>query len=191
MRCTKCGFENPDGMKFCGQCAASLVPVCSKCQFENPAGFKFCGSCGNPLHSQSGNATSDTKPSESSSVPVSSHTTAAHPQAERRQLTVMFCDVVGSAALSEHVDPEDLRDIMGEYRDTCQKVVNKFQGHIAQYLGDGVLTYFGYPQANEDDAIRAVQTGLSLIHSIKQLNERLIQDKGISLSIRVGIHTGL
>ena len=103
----------------------------------------------------------------------------------------MFCDVVGSAALSEHVDPEDLRDIIGQYRDTCQKVVNQFQGHIAQYLGDGVLTYFGYPQANEDDAIRAVQTGLELIHSIEHLNERLTQDKGISLSIRVGIHTGL
>jgi len=191
MRCTKCGFENPEGMKYCGQCAASLVPVCSNCHFENPVGFKFCGSCGNPLESESSNAAMDTKSDESSTSPVSSHTVKSHSQAERRQLTVMFCDVVGSAALSEHVDPEDLRDIMGEYRDTCQKVVNQFQGHIAQYLGDGVLTYFGYPQANEDDAIRAVQTGLELLRSIGRLNERLKQERGISLSIRVGIHTGL
>lgn len=191
MRCTKCGFENPEGMKFCGQCAASLVPVCSHCHFENPVGFKFCGSCGKPLDAQTSDTVSDTQSGDSGTNPVSSHTVASHPQAERRQLTVMFCDVVGSAALSEHVDPEDLRDIMGEYRDSCQKVVNQFHGHIAQYLGDGVLTYFGYPQANEDDAIRAVQTGLELIHSIQRLNERLIQEKGISLSIRVGIHTGL
>ena len=115
----------------------------------------------------------------------------ADAHAERRQLTVMFCDVVGSAALSEIVDPEDLRDIMGEYRDTCQKVVARFQGHIAQYLGDGILTYFGYPTANEDDACRAVQTGLELIRSIRELNEHLFEEKGIRLSIRIGVHTGL
>ncbi|WP_455208521.1 adenylate/guanylate cyclase domain-containing protein [Kaarinaea lacus] len=185
MQCTKCGFENPEGMKFCGQCAASLVPVCSHCQFENPVGFKFCGHCGNPLIPQHHDSTTDTH------KPVVTETLASHPQAERRQLSVLFCDVVGSAALSEDIDPEDLRDIMGNYRDTCQAVVSRFQGHIAQYLGDGILVYFGYPKANEDDAVRAVQAGLQLIHHIQRLNKRLSQEQGISLSIRVGIHTGL
>ncbi|MCI0505393.1 MAG: AAA family ATPase [Gammaproteobacteria bacterium] len=186
MRCTKCGFENPEGMKFCGQCAAALLPVCSHCQFENPVEFKFCGNCGKPLAIKIGNEIINTRPKLSVA-----DTLASHPQAERRQLTVLFCDVVGSAALSEHVDPEDLRDIMGQYRDTCQDVVSQFQGHIAQYLGDGILVYFGYPKANEDDAARAVQTGLELIQHIKQLNEQLSREQGVSLSIRVGIHTGL
>ncbi|HEY5602114.1 MAG TPA: adenylate/guanylate cyclase domain-containing protein [Gammaproteobacteria bacterium] len=185
MQCTKCGFANPEGMKFCGQCATPLAPLCPHCQFENPPGFKFCGDCGKPLAAQSSTALGNDK------KPAVADALASHPQAERRQLTVLFCDVVGSAALSEHVDPEDLRDIMGKYRDTCQEVVGRFQGHIAQYLGDGILVYFGYPQANEDDAIRAVQAGLELIEHIRGLNEQLSREQGISLSIRVGVHTGL
>ncbi|WP_455376294.1 adenylate/guanylate cyclase domain-containing protein [Kaarinaea lacus] len=185
MRCENCSFENPAGMKFCGQCAASLSPTCPKCQFNNPSDFKFCGNCGTPL--DAGNNTTDNQHSSG----TASLGTGDDTHAERRQLTVMFCDVVGSAALSEIIDPEDLRDIMGDYRDTCQKAVAKYQGHIAQYLGDGILTYFGYPSANEDDAYRAVQTGLELIRSIRQLNEQLFQQKGIRLSIRIGIHTGL
>ncbi|WP_455221269.1 adenylate/guanylate cyclase domain-containing protein [Kaarinaea lacus] len=183
MQCTECGFENPDGMKFCGQCATPLAPVCTQCQFENPPGFKFCGNCGKPLTIQASNSTQ--------LEPAAAETVASHSQAERRQLTVLFCDVVGSAALSEHIDPEDLRDIMGKYRDTCQNVVSQYQGHIAQYLGDGILVYFGYPKANEDDAVRAVQSGLELIQHIEELNQHLSEEQGISLSVRVGIHTGL
>ena len=186
MQCTKCGFENPDGMKYCGQCATALVPVCLHCKFENPPGFKFCGHCGKPLAPPTNVTDKNTVAESAVATPL-----ASHPQAERRQLTVLFCDVVGSAALSEHVDPEDLRDIMGKYRDTCQDVVSQFQGHIAQYLGDGILVYFGYPKANEDDAARAVQAGLELIHHIHALNQRLSEEQGISLSLRVGIHTGL
>lgn len=185
MRCEQCNFENPAGMKFCGNCAASLSPTCPKCHFNNPSDFKFCGNCGAALDSSQ---SENTYPSQSDPTKTGA---ISDSHAERRQLTVMFCDVVGSAALSEVVDPEDLRDIMGDYRDTCQKVVARFQGHIAQYLGDGILTYFGYPSANEDDACRAVQTGLEIIKSIQKLNERLKKEKGISLSIRIGIHTGL
>ncbi|MGD8566468.1 MAG: adenylate/guanylate cyclase domain-containing protein [Gammaproteobacteria bacterium] len=122
---------------------------------------------------------------------ASSQSGSGYHEAERRQLTVLFCDLVGSAALSEVIDPEDLRDIMGEYRDTCQDVVERFQGHIAQYLGDGILTYFGFPQANEDDASRAVEAGLAMVSGVQLLNERLFAERGIQLSIRVGVHTGL
>jgi len=184
MRCENCSFENPVGMKFCGQCAASLTASCPSCHFSNPGDFKFCGNCGTAL-------TSVGDPVKQPNISSNTLGSIEDSHAERRQLTVLFCDVVGSAALSEIVDPEDLRDIMGEYRDTCQKVVARFQGHIAQYLGDGILTYFGYPTANEDDAYRAVQTGLELIRSIGELNEHLFEEKGIRLSIRIGIHTGL
>jgi class 3 adenylate cyclase/predicted ATPase len=113
------------------------------------------------------------------------------PDAERRQLTVMFCDLVGSTPLSEQLDPEDLREVVRAYQQTCAKVVQRFDGHIAQLLGDALLVYFGWPQAHEDDAQRAVRTGLGMLDAMGILNARLEQDEGVRLAIRVGIHTGL
>jgi class 3 adenylate cyclase/predicted ATPase len=111
--------------------------------------------------------------------------------AERRQLTVLFCDLVDSTALAGRLDPEDLRDVVRAYQQVCATVIQRFEGHIAQYLGDGLLVYFGYPQAHEDDAQRAVQTGLDIVEAIGTLNTGLEQDKGLRLAVRVGIHTGL
>src|SRR5262244_3351771 len=88
------------------------------------------------------------------------------PDAERRQLTVMFCDLVGSTALSAQLDPEDLREVVRAYQATCAKVIARFEGHIAQYLGDGLLIYFGYPHAHEDDATRAVRAGLGILEAL-------------------------
>jgi len=113
------------------------------------------------------------------------------PDAERRQLTVMFCDLVGSATLSEKLDPEDLREVIREYQETCNKVIRRFDGHVAQYLGDGLLVYFGYPQAHEDDAQRAARTGLAIIEAVNRLNPSLQKQWKLELSVRVGIHTGL
>src|SRR3989441_560128 len=111
--------------------------------------------------------------------------------AERRQLTVLFCDLVDSTALASQLDPEDLRDVVLAYQDTCAKVIARFEGHIAQYLGDGLLVYFGYPLAHEDDAQRAVRAGLGMVEALDQLNTRLAQDRGVHLAVRLGIHTGL
>jgi hypothetical protein len=91
---------------------------------------------------------------------------AAPAEAERRQLTVMFCDLAGSTALSERLDPEELRDVLQAYQQTCAEVVARYEGHIAKYIGDGLLVYFGYPHAHEDDAARAVRAGLELIAEI-------------------------
>ena len=113
------------------------------------------------------------------------------PDAERRQLTVMFCDLVDSTALSSQLDPEDLREVVRAYQATCAAVIQRFDGHIAQYLGDGLLVYFGYPQAHEDDAQRAVHTGLGIVEALDTLNRRLGQRTGVRLAVRVGIHTGL
>src|SRR5262249_40588418 len=88
------------------------------------------------------------------------------PDAERRQITVMFCDVVDSTKLSSQLDPEDYREVIRAYQATCAEVTQRFEGHIAQYLGDGLLVYFGYPQAHEDDAQRAVRTGLGMIEAL-------------------------
>jgi class 3 adenylate cyclase/predicted ATPase len=119
--------------------------------------------------------------------PTNHHT----PEAERRQLTVMFCDLVDSTKLSSQLDPEEYREVVRAYQATCTEVIQRFDGHVAQLLGDGLLVYFGYPQAHEDDAQRAVRTGLGILATMGDLNQGLQQDKGIQLAIRVGIHTGL
>ena len=113
------------------------------------------------------------------------------PEAERRQLTVLFCDLVDSTGLASQLDPEELREVVRAYQETCAKVIARFEGHIAQYLGDGLLVYFGYPQAHEDDAQRAVRAGLGIVEALGQLNTRLEQERGVRLAVRLGIHTGL
>src|SRR5262249_5099257 len=113
------------------------------------------------------------------------------PEAERRQLTVMFCDLVDSTKLSSQLDPEDWRDVVRAYQQVCSEVITRFDGHIAQLLGDGLLVYFGYPQAHEDDPHRAVRTGLGILAAMGDLNQRLQRERGIQLGIRLGIHTGL
>ena len=113
------------------------------------------------------------------------------PAAERRQLTVMFCDLVDSTSLSRRLDPEDFREVIRAYQATCAEVIQRFDGYIAQYLGDGLLVYYGYPHAHEDDPQRAIHTGLNIIEAMGTLNARLEQERGVWLAVRVGIHTGL
>ena len=117
--------------------------------------------------------------------------TSHAPEAERRQLTVMFCDLVDSTKLSSQLDPEEYRDVVRAYQAACTEVIQRYDGHIAQLLGDGLLVYFGYPQAHEDDAHRAVRTGLGILGAMGDLNTRLHQAQGIQLGVHLGIHTGL
>ena len=129
-------------------------------------------------------ATSD---SAASPLPALSRGT---PEAERRQLTVLFCDLVDSTHLSQQLDPEDLRHVVRAYQETAAEVIQRFEGHIAQYLGDGLLVYFGYPRAHEDDAQRAVHTGLGIVEATGTLNSRLQAEYGVALAVRLGLHTG-
>jgi class 3 adenylate cyclase/predicted ATPase len=112
---------------------------------------------------------------------------AASSAAERRHLTVMFCDLVGSTSLAEQLDPEDLRDVIRSYQDACAGVVSRFEGFVAKYVGDGLLIYFGYPRAHEDDAERAIRSALGLISAVGALQART----GQQLQVRIGIATGL
>jgi class 3 adenylate cyclase len=99
------------------------------------------------------------------------HTAEPHaPDGERRQLTVLFCDLVDSTVLASQLDPEEWREVVRAYQEACAKVIARFEGHIAQYLGDGLLIYFGWPQAHEDDAPRAVRSGLGIVEAMAQLN---------------------
>jgi class 3 adenylate cyclase len=113
------------------------------------------------------------------------------PEAERRQLTVMFCDLADSTRLSQQLDPEDLREVVRAYQATAAEVIAQYAGHMAQYLGDGLLIYFGWPVAHEDDAQRALHAGLGVVEAITMtLNPRLAHEKGVQLTVRLGVHTG-
>src|SRR5215831_3218258 len=114
------------------------------------------------------------------------HDAAPRSDAERRQITVMFCDLVDSTALSARLDPEDLRDVIGAYHRAAADVVRSFDGFVAKFMGDGVLVYFGYPRAHEDDAERAVRSGLGIVDAVRRLDIR-----SVTLQARVGIATGL
>src|ERR1700704_1490957 len=124
MICLRCAAENGPLNRFCVHCGTQMGHRCLSCGFENPVESRFCGGCAACL--QKGRADDH--------------------HGERRQLTVLFCDVVGSTELSQLLDPEDLRELIAVYQEICGHAVLAHQGHGAQYLGDGVVVYFGYPQ---------------------------------------------
>src|SRR6266849_9154756 len=140
-----------------------------------------------PIQAEPQPPTQYDQPSQVAPPPTAPHA----PEAERRQLTVMFCDLVESTQLSGKLDPEDLRDIVRAYQKVCSEVITRFVGHVAQLLGDGLLVYFGYPHAHEDDAQRAVRAGLGILAAMANLHARLKRQHDITLAIRLGIHTGL
>jgi class 3 adenylate cyclase len=154
---------------------------------------------GNPLSPTAPSASPPlpTVPSQSEQPPLSARST---PEAERRQLTVMFCDLVGSTALSAQLDPEDYRAVVQQYQQACTEVIQRHDGYLAQYLGDGLLVYFGYPAAHEDDARRAVRTGLEIVAALEDKTPaplvgaplgRSLPPRTRGLQVRIGIHTGL
>ncbi len=187
MQCPQCLHGNPDGSRFCNGCGAKLDGTCSACAHVNPLGSRFCNACGHHLVAPSSTQPETQAGTEAELSPIE----PSLPEAERRQLTVMFCDLVGSTHLSGQLDPEDLREVVRAYQTACTDVIQRYDGHVAQLLGDGLLVYFGYPVAHEDAAQRSVLTGLGILDAIQTLNTHLEPAKGIKLAIRLGIHTGL
>ncbi|MET4520115.1 adenylate/guanylate cyclase domain-containing protein [Bradyrhizobium sp. I1.7.5] len=176
MECPSCGSANQDGNRFCGNCGAPLPQYCGACGRKNPIGNSYCGFCGAPL--------TGAAPLERTA------NTPARPAlagAERRRLTVMFCDLVGSTAIASRLDPEDLHEVLSRYHKDVATMVGRFDGFVAKYMGDGVLAYFGYPQAHEDDAERAVRAGLQIV----TIARPVAAAPGGRLPVRMGIATGL
>jgi class 3 adenylate cyclase len=180
MECLSCNAEIPDDSRFCEACGAAVPVRCTFCGATSRAGAKFCSKCGKTL-----TADSPTEFGKPASGP--SQITQPTTPAERRQLTVMFCDLVGSTALSSRLDPEDMREIIGAYHRCCAEQIIKSGGFVAKYMGDGILGYFGYPQAHEDDAERAVRAALTVIEAVPKLNP----GHDAVLRVRAGIATGL
>ena len=177
--CPNCTSDIPGDSKFCPQCGTPQASVCAACGHANAAGSRFCSQCGGKLDA----APAAVAPSPAPPAPSSPR---AANVAERRQITVMFCDLVGSTALSTQIDPEDLREVMAAYHKCAAETVTSFGGYVAKYMGDGVLVYFGYPEAHEDDAENAVRAALALIDTVAQLFAAAGRHQ-----VRIGLATGL
>ena len=184
MQCPSCSQHNRAGAKFCSECGTKLERVCPGCDAKVALEAKYCDSCGACLAPQT-----STAPAHPGAAAAEARARSPG-DAERRHLTVMFCDLVGSSALAERLDPEDLRDLLAAYQDTCAGEIGRYEGFIARYVGDGLLVYFGYPSAHEDDATRAVRAGLGIAKAMDVLNASM-KWPDVKLAVRIGITTGL
>src|SRR4029453_14374258 len=176
IHCLSCGHSNRPDRRFCGKCGSRLGPMCSSCGAQNDPNENFCGQCGAALASPVPEPGVRDEPADSRKVP----------EGERRQLTVVFCDLVGSTALAAQLDPEEWRYVLTQYQKAADDVVGRLGGHVARNLGDGLLVYFGWPAAHEDDAERAVRAGLGILDATAALGRRL----KMTLPVRVGMDTG-
>jgi class 3 adenylate cyclase/tetratricopeptide (TPR) repeat protein len=191
MRCPSCRFENPEGMKFCGQCASPLGRRCPRCGFDNPSGFAFCGQCATPLTGQ--------PPTPQPQAPLSytpSHlaekilTSKAVLEGERKQVTVLFADLKGSMELLADRDPEEARQLLDPMLERMMDAVHRYEGTVNQVMGDGIMALFGAPIAHEDHAVRACYAALRMQDAVKQYAAEVQRTKGVPIQIRVGLNSG-
>ena len=195
MTCSSCGQDNPEGMKFCGECGSALSPECSQCGFRNPPTFKFCGECGAALVGMTAKASPAPDP------PAPRSYTPKHLaqkilnvrsalEGERKQVTVLFADVKGSMELSERLDDEAWHGILDRFFEILNEGVHRFEGTVNQYTGDGIMALFGAPLAHEDHPQRACYAALDLSDRLSQYADDLRRTRGLNFSTRIGINSG-
>ncbi len=207
MNCPSCGAPRRRQKPFCTQCGSSFGLRCGRCGAEAEPGDRFCADCGSPISEASPPAPAAEQISEAAcsdaaatSPPIdpplgaaasnSSPVAANFARAERKQVTVMFCDLVGSTALAERLDPEDFRELLDQYLEIAIRAVHHFEGMVNQLAGDGFMALFGAPLAHENDAQRAVLAALEIQTALGRLDRELRARRGIRLQARIGIHSG-
>ena len=182
MECLNCHAHLPEGAKFCIECGTSAPLACPACGNACGAAANFCPACGARL------APSRVYPTAPAQSLAAARTLrdAASEHAERRQLTILFCDLIGSTEMSSRLDPEDLRVVIGAYYQCVADTMGQFDGFVARFVGDGAMVFFGYPHGHEDNAVRAVRAALALVSNLGKLTTL-----DIRLSVRIGVATGL
>ena len=198
MRCLQCDTDNPDGAKFCIECGAALQNRCPNCGCENVARAKFCMECGTAL-TKSPNPQPPAPGPHTYTPPHLAERIRAEQAAleargavdgERKTITALFADIKGSMELIEDLDPEDARSIIDPALQLMMAAVHRYEGYVAQSMGDGIFALFGAPLAHEDHAQRALFAALRMQEEGRAYAERLRHDKGINLQMRVGVNTG-
>lgn len=194
MKCPKCQFDNPNGMKFCGECGTKLEKICPKCNFYNPPEFKFCGECGHDLRKPQEIPPEDepvAKPSPEKILAKEIPPISSPMDGERKYVTALFSDMSGYTAMSEKLDPEEVKDITGRIFGEVSKIVNKYDGFIEKFIGDAVMALFGVPRAHEDDPVRAIRAATEIHHLVRTISPEFEEKIGKPLSMHTGINTGL
>jgi len=189
MICSKCSFVNDPDAEFCENCGSQLARFCANCGAQLKPGARFCKKCGAPASSTPNRlaALQKTAPPELKEKMLSaSHEVAG----ERKPVTILFTDIVGSTALAEKLDPVEWKEIVSGAHQRVSEAVYRYEGTIAQLLGDGVLAFFGAPITHEDDPLRAVLAALAIQRSMTEY-ERVLQGYVEHFQMRVGLNTGL
>jgi len=191
MNCTNCHTTNPEAAKFCSNCGASLVARCANCQSELAVNARFCSNCGQPVGGQTAADTARlTRLAAATPAPLADKIRAAHLTGERKIVTCLFADVVGSTTLAEQMDPDDWTEIMNRAFDKMSPAIYRYEGTIARLMGDAILAFFGAPVAHEDDPVRAVHAALELLTHARTYAAEVRGQYGIEFAIRVGLNTG-
>ena len=186
--CPACHTENVAPARYCIGCGTALFMRCLECQSENSLEAVTCEVCGRDLRPSQRTGPADGTVRSAGDAPSTLAATRA--ELERRPVTVLFCDMVGSTELSFRLDPEELSEVLVAYRETCSAAVEHFGGFVARFVGDSLMVYFGYPKAHGDDAARALHAALAILHDIRELGERLNHRLGCELGVHIGVHTG-
>jgi class 3 adenylate cyclase/tetratricopeptide (TPR) repeat protein len=190
IRCPSCGHENPPDGRFCGECGAELTRACSECGRENPANQPFCGGCGRELSAAAQRAPAPPEPQIPEHLAAKIRAGAGALKGERKQVTVLFADVVGSMELSEQAGPEAWRGIMERLFSLCCDAVHRYEGTVDKFTGDGIMVLFGAPIAHEDHARRACYAALQLQRELASYAAELRRTAGLSFSVRIGLNSG-
>jgi len=185
LNCTTCGFANPPNAKFCAGCGRALLLLCGTCGTELVGGARFCFSCGAPVATDASADDAAAPPNET--APTEAMDTAA----ERRMVTILFADIVGSTVLGERFDPEDLAELMSRALAEMTRAVEGAGGTVGRLMGDGMLAFFGAPISHEDDPLRAIRAALAIRDHVGALSDALAVDGGPRLQVRVGLNSGL
>jgi class 3 adenylate cyclase len=193
MHCSACGAENPEGLKFCEQCAAPFKRRCLRCGFENSPAARFCGECATPLQGAAGTASATksapVKTPASISV-IAADLSAAELEGERKTVTALFADIKGSTELMEELDPEDARRVIDPALKLMIDAAHRYDGYVVQSTGDGIFALFGAPVAHEDHPQRALLAALRMQQEIKKLGGYLRAEGRAPIQIRIGLNTG-
>jgi class 3 adenylate cyclase len=193
MKCPRCQAENPPESNFCLGCGTRLSATCSACGVDLPAESRFCNKCGAPVSAEpAGSARLAPSPGPYTPKHLADRilTTRAALEGERKQVTVLFCDVIDSTRLAEELDPEVMHEVMDRALRLMAEAVHRYEGTVNQFLGDGMMALFGAPLALEDHALRAVQGALAIQETIAGFSEELNRQRGVEIRLRIGLNTG-
>ena len=196
MKCPKCETENPEESRFCRECGSSTETdiSCPDCGSTHPSNSKFCNKCGHDLRvPKEAPYTVDSEPKPPTLQPLDDQTlpTSTELEGERKHVTVLFSDMSGYTAMSERLDPEDVKEIMSRIFGRISKVIDKYEGFVEKFVGDAVMALFGVPKTHEDDPVRAIRAAREIHDLVEALSPELEEKVGRPLSMHTGINTGL